>query len=223
MVILAMVEQIPGGVKHQAGAELTIIRDPRVKLHDMLHSHPITLEIPVTFLALNLVLTVLFYLTYHWVPLVGKSIQFWVVDHFHCFGQVGVYHLGYFNVRISLWTMGALDECLPGSPGQPVGWSFTRCSTNKGSETNPTKHMSQKKWRWPCLLWLPSSTKDSNAASQYRHCFFSSIRAAPWVLFTCSLRVNRLPKHLEQRGHWLICVCTCTLSSCALLNCSWHA
>ena len=66
----------------------------------MLHPHLIALEIPVTFLTLNLVLTILFYLTYHWVPLVGEGVQFWGADYFHHFYQVRVDHFGYFDVRI---------------------------------------------------------------------------------------------------------------------------
>ena len=98
MIILAMAEQIPGGVQYQPGAELTIIRDPWVKLHDMFHPHLVALEIPVTLFTLNLVLTILFYLTYRWVPLIGKRIQFGGADHFHHLYQFGIYLPSYFDV-----------------------------------------------------------------------------------------------------------------------------
>ena len=131
-----MVEQILGGVKHQAGAEPAIIRDPWVKLHDMFHPHPITFEIPVTLLALNFVLTVLFYLTYRRVPLVGKRIQFGGADHFHHYWpSQGSTTLVTLMSGCSLcldYAAHARRTCSPGLPGQPVGWSFTQVFHQQG-------------------------------------------------------------------------------------------
>ena len=93
-----MIEQIPAGVQYQTGAKLTVIRDPWVKLHDMLHPQLATLEIPVTLFTLNLVLTVPFYLTYCWVPLISKGIQFGGADHFHRFHHFGISLPSYYDV-----------------------------------------------------------------------------------------------------------------------------
>ena len=118
MIFLAMVKQILGGIKYQTRAKPTVIQNQGVKLSNMFHPHFTIPQIPVTLLTLNLVLTVLFYLTNSRVPLVSKRVQFWCADHFHCFLQVGVNHLGDLDVGIHVcldcgcagWTFACLTR-----------------------------------------------------------------------------------------------------------------
>ena len=145
MIFLTMVYQILGGIENQARAKLTIIRYQGVKLPNMFHPQFTAPEIPVTLLTFYLVLTIPFYLTNSWMPLVGERVQLWCADDLHRFLQLRVGDFGDYDVGLHVWLDCGHAVCM----FTLLAWMSCRMvvymvSTNKGSETNPAKHMSQK-------------------------------------------------------------------------------